>query len=400
MTIERGELPVQQHERIAVIDILRGFALFGVIISNLVLIVYLQSPPEMLERVSLPMDVFFDKFQLYLMDGKFVTLFAMLFGYGFGILLKRLELKAIPANGFFVRRMAILFGLGLLHLCLFWGDILHVYSIAGLLLLFFRRSSDRALLVFAVLFGLVLPWGSMLLREAVLDIHITPTAARAAFPLFTSSHFTDIIAANFSALSEGLRRLVEVEWLSNALGSILFGYWLMRKDFFARIDHYLPVVRKIWWLGLLGLPITLGQFVAKQQDLLSIPWVHYVTHPVLKLGVILTSLFYSTSVIQLHRKGHFLRLFQLFGHVGRMSLTNYMLQSVLIVVLFYGVGFGMLGQVSYRHAWLYGSAFYAGQSMFSAWWMRRYHYGPVEWVWRQLSYGRRFPIRRVPPSVA
>ena len=106
------------------------------------------------------------------------------------------------------------------------------------------------------------------------------------------------------------------------------------------------------------------------------------------------SLFYSTSIILLYRRGIFKRVFRAFAHVGRMSLTNYLSQSILYVVFFYGIGFGLLGKVAYHHIWALCLGFYVVQVLFSAWWMGPYQYGPAEWGWRQLSYGRRFPIRR------
>ncbi|MBK7754587.1 MAG: hypothetical protein IPI41_18890 [Flavobacteriales bacterium] len=151
-------LPVQPSQRVALLDVLRGFALFGVLLVNLHAVVFYTTPQEVLAGVSWPMDSVLDRLHHWLFESKFVTLFAMLFGYGFGLLLERLGTKGTAVAGFFFRRMGILFALGLLNLCLWWADILHVYALAGLALLLFRRASNGVVLTSAVVFGFGFTW--------------------------------------------------------------------------------------------------------------------------------------------------------------------------------------------------------------------------------------------------
>ncbi|MBK7271334.1 MAG: DUF418 domain-containing protein [Flavobacteriales bacterium] len=387
-------LPVQPSQRVALLDVLRGFALFGVLLVNLHAIVFYTTPQEVLAGVSWPMDSVLDRLHHWLFESKFVTLFAMLFGYGFGLLLERLGTKGTAVAGFFFRRMGILFALGLLNLCLWWADILHVYALAGLALLLFRRASNGVVLTSAVVFGFGFTWAHFAFSKYVFPLEFDPALAQAHYPALLSTDFGTMAETNYR-----IQRLFQTTGLvvymyGHAIGCILFGYWLFRKDLFGRLEQYVRMIKQVWWIGLAFIAVPWAFVYAGKAGLMENPWFYHGAFPLFQGAIFGMSLFYSTSIILLYRRGLFKRVFGAFAQVGRMSLTNYLVQSILYVVFFYGIGFGLLGKVAYHHIWALCIAFYVLQIAFSAWWMARYHYGPAEWLWRQLSYGRRFGIRR------
>jgi uncharacterized protein len=112
------------------------------------------------------------------------------------------------------------------------------------------------------------------------------------------------------------------------------------------------------------------------------------------------ALFYATTIIKLYRSGKLATLMESFRNLGCMTLTNYLVQTIIYVIIFYNIGFGLLGEFSFGLIWLSSFIVYALQAVFSRWWMSRFYFGPVEWVWRQLTYKKRFKLRRDLPGVA
>ena len=140
-------LPLQPNERTIILDILRGFALLGVIIANLAGFITFALPDDQIALMTnTEADKFSQNFLMLFVDNKFITIFSLLFGYGFGVVIERVAAKGINVNSFFIRRMLILLLFSLVHLGFWWGEILNVYASCGLLLLLFRKSSNKALL--------------------------------------------------------------------------------------------------------------------------------------------------------------------------------------------------------------------------------------------------------------
>lgn len=145
------------EDRIAVIDVLRGFALLGVVVVNCVSYVNQQTPTAVLESSASPADATLTLLVDVLFEWKFMTLFSILFGCGFGILMDRLQRKGLDPVPFFTRRMSWLFVFGLLHTLFWWGDILHLYAVAGIMLLLFTKKSNRFSLGSAAVFLTIVP---------------------------------------------------------------------------------------------------------------------------------------------------------------------------------------------------------------------------------------------------
>ncbi len=150
--------PIEQKERAIIVDTLRGFALVGVLIANFTSFTYQQVPADILNSISSPLDVTLMHINTVFFEWKFMTLFSILFGYGFGLLLTSVEKKNINPNSFFLRRMFWLFLIGLIHTSFWWFDVLHFYAISGILLLLFRKVSNKTVLFSSILFMFFLPF--------------------------------------------------------------------------------------------------------------------------------------------------------------------------------------------------------------------------------------------------
>jgi len=186
--------------------------------------------------------------------------------------------------------------------------------------------------------------------------------------------------------------------MSETLGRFLLGYYILRRQLFTNLESNFSFLRKLWkwtlFVSLLYIPLQ----VAAAKGIIPIP--RPVLYPFLKVGVLGMALFYAITIIKLYRSGKLATLMESFRNLGCMTLTNYLVQTIIYVIIFYNIGFGLLGEFSFGLIWLSSFIVYALQAVFSRWWMSRFYFGPVEWVWRQFTYKQRFKLRRDLPGVA
>ncbi len=150
-------LPTEQKDRAIIVDVIRGFALIGVLIANFTSYVNQQTPEHTLNSISSSLDISLMNINTVFFEWKFMTLFSILFGYGFGLILESLMRKNINPNSFFIRRMFWLFIFGCIHTLFWWADVLHLYAISGVILLLFRKKSKRTILLCAILSTFIIP---------------------------------------------------------------------------------------------------------------------------------------------------------------------------------------------------------------------------------------------------
>ena len=418
MTVERSTpsatvAPTAPGQRYELIDIVRGFALFGVLLANMIWVVHWFALSDE-QRGALPtpaLDSAVSTLATLLVDYKFYTLFSMLFGLGFALQLGRGAERGQPVIPTYVRRLAILLALGAAHALLLWfGDILHIYAVLGFVLIPFHRLSDRAVLHWMIgIVGLILlmPLVTWLTSGATAGDEAGAEGARQAAYLaaMQSGSWREIIELNWTVVRNdythlNLRPDGSVHWYLSVLWKFLLGFYLGRRALLQRSGEYLGSVRRIlpWALtvGLLGnlimtgAPWVLDVWIPSESSAVLLLWL-----PV-EFGIPALSLAYVCCLILLYHRPRGRRLVQPLAPLGRMALTNYLTQSVLLVAIFYGVGFGFLGKIGAAGCLLLSLVIYAAQLAFSAWWLRRFRFGPAEWMWRSLTYGR-WQTMRVDP---
>jgi uncharacterized protein len=407
MAGESSAAPVRASERIAMLDALRGFALFGILLANLMSFIGTpgQTPDALLAtRAGLDAAVPIEFFLEWLVVGKFYSLFSLLFGIGFAIQLERLNARG-EGVGRYVRRLLVLFGFGLLHMLLLWlGDILALYALVGLLLLLFRRVSDRSLLVGAALLWLVpIGWsaaqawggfdpGAPFIAGALrtfawfgLDASVGP------YPIWSSPDYLVHLKAHPGEMLFRYHDLIEQARPAKVLAMFLIGLWIGRRRVLADPAAHRKLLRRMLLAGFaLGLPIalaralmtTVGQDAAVYQV-----WqeaAYCIGTPLLALG-------YAAAFALLWERGR-PRLGWL-APAGRMALTNYLAQTLIQCILIYGWGFGLIGRIHLGFVPPLAIAIFALQVGYSRWWLAQYRFGPLEWLWRTLTYGRAQPMR-------
>ena len=380
--------PVQQSERIHILDILRGFAIFGILAVNMAGFATAAFLPGYEPPASVPWyDTLAQNLVLFFAEGKFYTIFAFLFGLGFAVQLARADAKGKDIRSFYPRRLLVLFGFGVLHSILFWtGDILRLYAVLGFALLAFRKRSNRTLLIwagalFALSFVILGFLGAPGGKETAIPGFDIVGMARAAY---TSSSYLDVLG--FQTLASPLSFLILLVIQGpSVMALFLLGLIIGRLHFFERLPEHRPVLWRVLWIGLMVGLIGNSLFVFAEND-----WLASLGFTV---GAPALAAFYVSGLSLLSLRARGARLLAPLGQVGRMALSNYVLQSVICATLFGGFGLGLYEEVGAAGLLGLTVLIYLAQIPFSVWWLNRFQFGPIEWLWRSLTYGKRQPWR-------
>lgn len=357
-------------QRLAGPDALRGFALWGICVVNLPLIArswqsYALPITDPVARAGLFINSWF-------FEAKFFGLFSFLFGFGIYLMLTHAQFR------FVLRRLVGLFILGLVHaILIFPGDILASYALLGLIFLFLRNLRTRTLLVIASVFFLFSLGTFFVLGLASgSELHIPATNYL--------SDFNIAIASNATVYPITIGYVVLFNW-PLAFAMFCVGYVAGRENFFASLAK-IRYPRLILLLGLAGsLPYAWGAAYKQKHAMV---WVM----PLMALSSPLLSLSYARIILGAATRG---TSFVTVGLVaaGKMSLTNYLMQSVLAGTLFHGYGFALYNQISYAGLLAIATGIFVFQVSFSVTWLRFFPLGPAEWLLRLFSHGE-FAARR------
>ena len=392
--------PTSEKQRFAILDVLRGLALMGIALANFPefgLWTFLGGE----EQAAMPtasIDKVVRFLQYMLVDGKFYTIFSILFGIGFSLIL------AHHGRRLFARRMAILVGIGFLHLMFIWsGDILLLYAIGGLLLTLFVKMGDRRLLAIAV---------SLILVPVALDALTEFGGVDFARPFYekwwavatangiTEGNFAtwlrdaDRYGEVFAFLRQGacerMWEFVEGHRLPKVLGLFIMGYLMGKHRLFARL-HELPLRRMLLFSLIIALPTSL---LYAWSATTGHPWGRTAHAALYAASVIPMALSYAVSLGMLYRHRPDRSAWSWLAAPGRMALSCYIGQSLIGVFLFYGIGMGLGLSQGLVCIELTALLVFLLQIVLCRCWLHFFRFGPLEWLWRLATYGHYFPIRR------
>lgn len=380
--------PVAPSERIQILDILRGFAIFGILAVNIGGFASPSFYPGYLPPETPWFDQLAEKLMLFFAEGKFYTLFSFLFGLGFSVQLARAAAKGREVRSFYPRRLWVLFGFGLLHSLVFWiGDILRLYALLGFALFAFRQRSNRTLVLWAGIF--------LTLGYLILSLAGGPLGGSEAIPgldalgmarqVYTGDSFLAVVT--FQAFAGVLSfTYIAIAQAGTVMALFLLGLLAGRLKFFEHLPENRPLLKKvIFWGGLIGLSLN-ALFVFVEN-----PWLSSLGFI---LGAPTLAAVYLSSLSLLSLSATGAKLLTPIANVGRMALSNYVLQSIVCALIFNGYGLGLYEKVGAAGLWGIVFAIYLCQIPLSAGWLSRFQFGPLEWLWRSLTYGQRQPFRR------
>ncbi len=403
--------PVTADKRIATLDMLRGFALFGILMVNMMW--YNNPIASLISANSLWTDSvsIITRFSIgFLFEGKFYVLFSMLFGYGFWLFLNKKKNDGKSVTGVFAMRLFVLLLIGVAHVVLLWaGDILIFYAVLGFVLLLFRNvKKDRTLMIWAAIFiswpVLLMGFFTLLFQipevQAVMDQAMADQDA-----YFLSLIDKALVVYRQGSISEMIRmRLLEYSlslsgfffFHVNILAMFLIGVYAARKKYMTRTAELLPFFKKLCLYGfLIGIPANLfTAYAALHYDIYSPSTISFYNMLVNSFGSPALTIGYVSGLVILVEKGVLSGFFHRLSFVGRMALTNYLLHSIIASFLFFSYGLGLFGKVSPLQSVLLAFIIFGLQIPFSIFWMKKFRFGPFEWLWRSLTYMRIQPFRK------
>ncbi len=397
--------PVSPAERIVSLDVLRGFALLGILISNMLYFSQPMEPDGFRNGLWFgPLDRLADWISVFLVEGKFYPLFSFLFGLGFSIQLERASSRGLDFNATYRRRLFILMGLGLAHGIFLWsGDVLLAYAVCGFALLLFRDRKPLTILVWAGVFIaipalLILFVGLLMLMlsgnpEFLQAMAEDPGETRALAQAFVTGGYGDAVSYRLGELI--LTVSVTMIFAPSFLGLFLIGMLVGRKRILAEVGKHRQILFRVLVVcGVVGLVgNSLGAWAMIGGSARHDYGLMLIAVGVLSiLGPVLTAA-YIAGIVLLIDRWPTSTLLPPIAAVGRMALTNYLGQSLVATTIFYGYGLGLGGEVGRLGTIGISLLIFAGQVLFSFVWLKSFRYGPMEWVWRSLTYGKRQPMR-------
>jgi uncharacterized protein len=389
--------PANTDRRILSLDVLRGVALLGILLVNMRHFATPALYGASQQDGGIPLDRLVDGLIFFFAQGKFFPLFSFLFGLGLALQLLRWQANGLPSTQLFLRRLSVLLGIGLAHATLIWaGDILAKYAALGLLFLLVLPLPPRMLLAGA---GLLLMTPILLtgsgLEHALATLAGFPTTAATLQPyaeqslaVYGSGTYVELTRQRFVDFSYRLVAWPYLSSLFTILAMFCLGAYAGRQGVFqgALTQRF----RKVLVVSL-GLFITalLGFVLSRWVPLFAAPQVRSTLHLAGNLAMTAT---YVAGVVLLLERSTWQKLLSPFASAGRMALTNYLLQSVLATAVFYGTGlYGKLGSTACLGITV---ALFAMQVLYSRLWLQHFRFGPIEWLWRWATYGKRPAMRR------
>jgi uncharacterized protein len=400
--------PVPASARNEALDVLRGVALLGILTMNI-------------RAMAAPFSAYMYPYALFdftgasraayiftsvFFDLKMMGLFSMLFGAGVLLYAAKPTESSNAARGLWFRRMFWLLAIGLVHSYLIWdGDILVPYALCGLILLWWlRRFSARTLVASAVAMLIVgallsighgLAWSTMSDADRATELELwMPTRDQAQQQLARlHGGYFDILAnrAEFVMMSQTMYFALFFFWRCGGmmlLGMALYKWGfldgrLATRDYVMTAVSCVPFGLALAWYG----AVALEQIRFAMPERTAVDVWNYV-------GAVFASVGYAAAVILIVKRGWLGGVRRALAAVGQMALSNYLLHSIVASIAFLGWGFALAGRFDYAAQLVFVVAVWVVQLIVSPLWLRRFRFGPAEWVWRSLTYWQRQPMRR------
>jgi uncharacterized protein len=381
--------PVEQQNRIILVDALRGLALLGILAANIPFAgnnnalystrdIVLGSP-RLDNILEMAIHLFVDK--------KFITIFSILFGFGFYIQMKRAEEKQVAFKYYYSRRMLILLLIGCIHAYIFWfGDIIRDYAIGGFFLLLIYKWPVKRLLITAIVFNVFLTALIFIINGALMPPYSYDTSIVLEHPV-TASYWRYL---QINLTIDPFRNFIHDSPITLVFtsGNMIIGFCMGKSGFFHRPQQFSSLMKRLMILGAtIGILCSyLFWLVTTDKLELTLPllWLPFV----IVTGMLLQSLFYISAFVKLFQYNQWKKFLLLFAPVGKMALTNYILQTFFYLLFFFHWthGLSLYGKITITETYLVCLILFSVQVIFSHWWLRKHEQGPLETIWKKISY--------------
>ncbi|MBD9436482.1 DUF418 domain-containing protein [Pseudoxanthomonas sp. PXM03] len=408
-TITDNLAPIAVAERIEAMDVLRGFALLGILLMNMEGFVGpVMASGTGLDPTLAGIDRIVDLLVYVLVQGKFYTLFSLLFGMGFAVMSQRAELAGRPFAGVYWRRGLVLLAFGVIHALFIWaGDILMMYALCSFLLLAFRPMPYRwyvglGLVAYAMPIGFMFLMGGMgslldgtagwdkAMAEIGTQMRALIDSERIAYG---SGSYADATWQRLKSTGMALSNITMFGFI--AFGLFLLGAWFVRSGAIARPGEFPRMYATLRWVAWpLGLLSMLGSVALEPtMDFATFNLRVSTAFTLQMLANLLMCLGYVAWVMRALASAPWQRPLVWLAPAGRMALTNYLTQSLVCTWIFYGYGLGYFEQLPRAWQPVFAVVLFGLQVALSRLWLSRFRFGPVEWLWRSLTYAELQPLR-------
>lgn len=391
--------PPLKPDRIVTLDVLRGFALFGILYAHMIFW-YVAGPlPENIyqQYKDIGSGIAIGTYMIFIIS-KFFAIFSFLFGLSFYIQIQGLIKRHEPVLARFGWRLAILGIIGLLHHTFWRADILSIYVPLGFLLLFLRNISNKALIVIGVMLVLNIPTklaelASIIVRDQLSLIDVDNKIAGAEYyAIISQASFVEMIKHNLLATSDKIVYQINSGRLIITFGFFLLGMLAGRMKWFENIaiqqDFFRAIFKKSSWVLLsailLGIGFAASAFVLKV-DLEKTPLAGWLGGFILEFFNVSLTLIYIIGISLLMLKPTWASRLKPLAAIGKMALTSYLMQSLIGVFIFFNIGLGLFTKTSPGTNALLSCAIFGLQILFCHCWLSYFHYGPIEWLWRSAT---------------
>ncbi len=393
----------KKKNRIEILDVIRGFAIFGIVIANI------QSWSgykfisfDAIETLNYyNYDSIVEYFFMFFIDTKFYTLFSLLFGIGFYVQFNKQRDNQDAFMKVYRRRLLFLMLFGAIHEFFWSGDILLIYGGIGFIFVLFRNMKPTNILIYSILI-----FYSFLLYDLYFAIYfpdilsVTATAHK-TFPdispeqvtsVFQHGNLSEVLKMNWHNLYYRYIDFIPSGKLTAVLSIFLLGFYMMSIDYFNRYARSLKLMLVFFFSGLILTYIAHkvgGSMMIFSHDLKNVAYKAIVS-----TGQILLALSYVNILSILDKKIAFKKFFHLFAYVGRMSFTSYFMHTFFGYLIFYPFFGGLFGTMGIVEITIVALLIYSFQILFSFLWLKYFNFGPLEWIWRCLTYSKLFPLVR------
>jgi len=399
--------PLAKKERITSVDFLRGIAIFGILVVNMPLmyqpITKMMLGPDTDLSIINYLSISFIKF---FFEGKFYVIFSLLFGFGFSIFMNKSEDTNKPITAVYLRRLTVLLIFGILHVIFLWaGDILVFYSLFGFVLILFRNSTVKKIKTWAIVMFLIPSVFTFIIYSLLYLISSIPEVQQAtnegiqnnlivlkdfyydALQTYQNGTFVDLIKIRLKEYKSLLPAIIF--FYPVVLSMFLIGFYIEKKKIIQNLQNNIKSLKKLLlWILPIGLIANCLFLYSYWNSTPSIPsfW-SFIQTSMHTISGLFIGLSYSIIILLVLNKLRKPTLFTLsVSAVGRMALTNYITHSIIAVLLFYSIGFGLIGKIEIWQGLIITFSIYFSQLILSYYWLKIYKYGPLEWLWRSITY--------------
>lgn len=395
--------PVAKKNRVEILDVVRGFAIFGILIANI------QSWSgykfisfELMETLPYyDYNAMMKYLFMFFIDTKFYTLFSILFGIGFYLQFNKQRDNQDVFMKTYRRRLLFLMMFGAIHSFFWSGDILLIYGAVGLVFVLFRNLELKTILKLSIFL-----YFSWLIYDIIFAIYfpdfleykytayktypdISPQEVTA---VFQNGSFMQVLEMNWHNLYYRYVDLIPSGRLTKILSLFLLGFYLMSINYFTTYAKSKKLLALYFVSGVVITYIAYhigGSMASFSHDLTNVAYKALAS-----TGQILLSLAYISILTILYEIKTFKKFIHIFSYVGRMSFTSYLMHTLFGYLIFYPFFGGLFGTMGILQITTLALFLYLFQILFSMVWLRYFKFGPFEWIWRCLTYLKLFPIRK------